>query len=100
MPRGSGAQPRVAGLLVVGDAEIARELRVEFGRMLGDLLDHGAARAALKQRAQAVELIRRPDGIDFDTAVAQIAHEAGEMQALGFVLSEITKADTLHDSGN
>jgi hypothetical protein len=87
-------------LLIVGDAEIVGELRVEFGRMLGDVLNHGAARAALEQGAQAVELIGPTDGVHLDTTVAQIAHESGEMQAFGFILSEIAEADTLNDSGN
>ena len=68
--------------------------------MLGDVLHHGAARAALQKRVEAGELFGGADGVDFHTAVAKIANKTGQSEVFGFVLGKVAEADTLHDSGN
>ena len=90
----------MSALLIVRDAELLRELWIDVGGLFSNMLDHGAARAAFEQRAETREILLRADGVDFDASVAQIANGARQMQAFGFVLSEITEADALHDSGN
>ena len=75
-------------------------MRVNFGWMLGDVLHHGPARAALQKRAEAGKLFGGADGVDFHTAVAKIANKTRQAEAIGFVLGKVTEADTLHDSGN
>ena len=86
--------------MIVRDAELFSESRIEFGGLFGDVLDHGAARAAFQERAESCENFRAADGIDFDSAIAKIANKAVDQQPLGFILSEITETDALHDSGN
>ena len=87
-------------LLIVRYAEFLRELWIELGGLLDNMLNHGAARAAFDERTQSRQLFRRSDGINFNAAIAKIAHITGKMQALGFILRKIAEADTLYDSGN
>ena len=86
--------------MIVRDAELFSESRIEFGGLFGDLLDHGAARAALEQRAELREDFRAANGVDFDSAIAKIANKAVDLQPLGFILGEIAETDALHDSRN
>jgi hypothetical protein len=87
-------------LPIVRDAEFLGELCIELDGLFDNMLDHSAARAALENRAQAHQFFRRADGINFHPAIAKIAHVARKMQPLGFILREITEADSLYDSGN
>jgi hypothetical protein len=87
-------------LLIVRDAEFFCEFRLDLGGLFGKVLNHGATRAAFDDRAKAREIFRQADGVHFHASVAKIAHEARETQPFGFVLSEITEPDTLHDSGH
>lgn len=84
--------------MIVRDVELLCEFCVELGRLFGNMLDHGAARAALDRAAQPRQIFLRTNGVNFHSAIAKIAHEAGEMQPLGFILSEIAEADALHNS--
>ncbi len=86
--------------MIVRDGELLRELGIDVGGLFVNTLDHGAARAAFDENAETREIFLRADCLDFHASVAQIAHVAGKLQAFGFVLGEIAKADTLHDSGN
>src|SRR5882762_7314978 len=86
--------------LIVRDAELFSESRIEFGGLFGDLLDHGAARAALQKRAKARQNFRASDGVNFNSAIAKIANKAVDLQPLGFILGEIAETDALHDSRN
>jgi len=87
-------------LLIVRYAEFLRELWIKLCRLFDNMLDHSAARAAFDERAQARQFFWRSDGINFNAAIAKIAHITGKMQALGFILGKIAEANTLHDSGN
>jgi hypothetical protein len=98
--RTAPSQLQVFDSKIVGNAELARILRINFGWMLGDVLHHGAARAALQKRVEAGELFGGADGVDFHTAVAKIANKTGQSEVFGFVLGKVAEADTLHDSGN
>jgi hypothetical protein len=57
-------------------------------------------RGPSSRRAKLRELLRRADGVGFDAAVAQIANEAAETEALGFGDGEETEADSLHAAGD
>ena len=87
-------------LMIVRDAELFSESRIDFCGLFGDVLDHGAARAAFQQRAELRENFRAADGVDFDPAIAKIARKTVDLQPPGFILSEIAETDALHDSRN
>jgi len=87
-------------LLIVRDAEFLRELWIELGGLLDNMLHHSATRAAFDECPEARQFFRRSDGINFNPAIAKIPHITRNMQALGFILRKITEANTLHDSGN
>ena len=46
------------------------------------------------------ELFGRADGVDFDAAIAPIAHVAAEAEALRFGDGEEAEADSLHEAGD
>ena len=87
-------------LLIVRDAEFLRELWIKLGGLFDNMLDHGAARAAFDECSEARQFFRWSNGVNFNAAIAKIAHITGNMQALGFILRKIAEADTLYDSGN
>src|SRR5262245_49543429 len=96
-----GGSPRLpGGSRIVRDAELSRELRIDLGAVLTYVLHHGAARAALEQRAQPAQLLLGADGVDFHAAVAEVTHKSRKFQPFGFVLREVAKADALYDTGN
>jgi hypothetical protein len=57
-------------------------------------------RTTLERGSKPGKLRGRSDGVRFDAAVAQIAHVAPEIQALGFALGEKAEAHALHKSGD
>src|SRR5215510_14539795 len=73
---------------IVGDAEIVGELRINFGCLFCNLLDHGAARPPFQKCTQPGQPVVRADGVDLDAAVAQITDKSGKVKAFGFVLRE------------
>src|SRR5215471_3488831 len=84
-------------LTVVSDAEIFGESGLYVRGFFRDMLDHGAARPSFEHSPQARKTFCRTDRVNFNAAVAQIAHVAAQFQAFRFILREIAEADALYD---
>ena len=82
------------------DAEFFCVLLVRRGGLFDDAVHRGSARTFFQGGEEAQELLLGADGVNFDAAVAQIAHVSGEVQAFGGVLREVAIAYALHQTRN
>ena len=62
---------------IVRDYKIRRETRVKVGVFFKYLAHRGKARPAFQDGTKLRKLLRRANGENFNTAVAQIPYEAG-----------------------